>query len=47
MIRKALWLSATSVFLALSMPAGHAADRVVNVFNWSDYIDSSIIDDFT
>ncbi|UCI29403.1 polyamine ABC transporter substrate-binding protein [Mesorhizobium sp. B4-1-4] len=47
MIRKALWLSATSVFLALLTPAGHAEDRVVNVFNWSDYIDPTIIDDFT
>jgi len=43
MIRKALWLSATSVFLTLFTPAGHAEDRVVNVFNWSDYIDSSVI----
>lgn len=47
MIRKALWLSATSAFLTLFTVGGHAADRVVNVFNWSDYIDSSIIDDFT
>ena len=47
MIRKALWLSATSVFLTLFTAGGHAEDRVVNVFNWSDYIDSSIIDDFT
>ncbi|UVK38687.1 polyamine ABC transporter substrate-binding protein [Mesorhizobium sp. AR10] len=47
MIRKALWLSATSAFLAFSTPGAHAEDRVVNVFNWSDYIDSSIIDDFT
>ncbi|AZO41348.1 polyamine ABC transporter substrate-binding protein [Mesorhizobium sp. M7D.F.Ca.US.005.01.1.1] len=47
MIRKALWLSATSAFLTLFTVGGHAEDRVVNVFNWSDYIDSSIIDDFT
>ncbi|TIW03769.1 MAG: extracellular solute-binding protein, partial [Mesorhizobium sp.] len=47
MIRKALWLSATSVFLTLFTAGGHAEDRVVNVYNWSDYIDSSIIDDFT
>ena len=26
---------------------GHAADRVVNVYNWSDYIDPSILTDFT
>jgi putrescine transport system substrate-binding protein len=47
MIRKALWLSATSAFLTLFTLGGHAEDRAVNVFNWSDYIDSSIIDDFT
>ena len=47
MIRKALWLSATSVLLTLFTASGHADDRVVNVYNWSDYIDSSIIDDFT
>ncbi|CCV08572.1 putrescine transporter subunit: periplasmic-binding component of ABC superfamily [Mesorhizobium metallidurans STM 2683] len=47
MIRKALWLSATSALLALLASGAHAQDRVVNVFNWSDYIDSSIIDDFT
>ncbi len=46
MIRKALWLSATSVFLTLFTIGGHAEDRVVNVYNWSDYIDSSIIDEF-
>ncbi len=47
MIRKALWLSATSVFLALFVPSAQAEDRVVNVYNWSDYIDPTIIDDFT
>lgn len=47
MIRKALWLSATSAFLTLFTIGGHAEDRVLNVFNWSDYIDSSVIDDFT
>jgi putrescine transport system substrate-binding protein len=47
MIRKAFRLSATSAFLALFTLGAHAQDRVVNVYNWSDYIDSSIIDDFT
>ncbi|MCF6119254.1 polyamine ABC transporter substrate-binding protein [Mesorhizobium muleiense] len=47
MIRKAFWLSATSAFLALFTLGAHAQDRVVNVYNWSDYIDSSIIEDFT
>ncbi|RWI16139.1 polyamine ABC transporter substrate-binding protein [Mesorhizobium sp.] len=47
MTRKAFRLSATSAFLALFTLGAHAQDRVVNVYNWSDYIDSSIIDDFT
>ena len=47
MIRKAFWVSATSAFLTLFTLGAHAQDRVVNVYNWSDYIDSSIIDDFT
>ncbi|TIL64140.1 polyamine ABC transporter substrate-binding protein [Mesorhizobium sp.] len=47
MIRKAFWLSATSAFLALFTLGAHAQDRVVNVYNWSDYIDSSVIEDFT
>ncbi len=47
MIRKAFWLSATSAFLALFTLGADAQDRVVNVYNWSDYIDSSIIEDFT
>jgi len=32
--------------LALLAPA-EAAERVVNVFNWSDYIDPKVIEDFT
>jgi len=31
---------------ALSFPA-FAENRVVNVYNWSDYIDPAILDDFT
>jgi putrescine transport system substrate-binding protein len=38
----------TVALAALGLPAlAHAEDRVVNVYNWSDYIDSSILDDFT
>lgn len=47
MTRKAFWLSATSAFLTLFTLGAHAQDRVVNVYNWSDYIYSSIIEDFT
>ena len=38
----------TVALAALGLPAlAHAEDRVVNVYNWSDYIDSSILEDFT
>ncbi len=33
--------------LAMLGGAANAADRVVNVYNWSDYIDESILQDFT
>ena len=47
MIRTLLRLSVAPVFfLSLSVSAG-AQERVVNVYNWSDYIDESIIADFT
>jgi putrescine transport system substrate-binding protein len=33
---------------AITMPfAGFAQERTVNVYNWSDYIDDSILEDFT
>ena len=34
-------------FAALAVPAASAEDKVLNVYNWSDYIDTSIVDDFT
>ncbi|NBU14228.1 MAG: polyamine ABC transporter substrate-binding protein [Alphaproteobacteria bacterium] len=41
----------TGLLAALALGAmtavGVAADRVVNVYNWSDYIDPSILEDFT
>src|SRR3712207_9559352 len=33
--------------LALSGSAAVAQDKVVHVYNWSDYIDESILEDFT
>ncbi|MFD1695386.1 polyamine ABC transporter substrate-binding protein [Roseibium aestuarii] len=33
--------------LGLMGVSAHAQDRVVNVYNWSDYIDESILEDFT
>jgi putrescine transport system substrate-binding protein len=47
MIGKALQLSAATALAASFAFGAHAEDRVVNVFNWSDYIDNSIITDFT
>jgi len=47
MIRKALWLSAATVLAGALAAAAVAQERVVNVYNWSDYIDESILEDFT
>ena len=47
MIRKAFWLTATSAVATFMTVTAFAQERVVNVYNWSDYIDESIIDDFT
>jgi putrescine transport system substrate-binding protein len=47
MNRKANWLFATTALLSAFAFGAHAEDRVVNVYNWSDYIDKSVLDDFT
>ncbi|MET0169484.1 MAG: polyamine ABC transporter substrate-binding protein [Aliihoeflea sp.] len=39
--------AALSSALVLTTAPLSAQDRVVNVFNWSDYIDASILEDFT
>jgi putrescine transport system substrate-binding protein len=39
-------LVSTAITVALAASAVSAADRVVNVYNWSDYIDETIITDF-
>ncbi|MDY8107941.1 polyamine ABC transporter substrate-binding protein [Fulvimarina sp. 2208YS6-2-32] len=42
------FLLAIGAALAATMTGtAHAQDRVVNVYNWSDYIDESILEDFT
>lgn len=43
------FLLTTASALAFSMMAGQALaqERVVNVYNWSDYIDDTILEDFT
>jgi putrescine transport system substrate-binding protein len=46
MIWKTFLWSAAAV-LATAPLAAEAQEKVVNVYNWSDYIDESIIDDFT
>ena len=47
MNRRSLLLTAASALIAIAATAADAQERVVNVYNWSDYIDSSIIDEFT
>jgi len=47
MTRKVTLLSTATFFMAALATATFAQDRVVNVYNWSDYIDDSILDDFT
>ncbi|MCB1446538.1 MAG: extracellular solute-binding protein, partial [Rhizobiaceae bacterium] len=47
-MRKQIFRLAAGVAVALFAAASAGAqERVVNVYNWSDYIDSSILDDFT
>jgi putrescine transport system substrate-binding protein len=41
-----LWSAASLLAGAMTLPA-HAADKVVNLYDWSDYLDPSVIDDFT
>lgn len=47
MIHKAALLSAVSVAAVALTASAVAQERVVNVYNWSDYIDESILDEFT
>ena len=47
-MRPHIWLASTvAVVSALLAGTAVAEDKVVNVYNWSDYIDQSIIEDFT
>ena len=47
MVRNVFRLSAATAVAAMMSCAAWAQERVVNVYNWSDYIDESIISDFT
>lgn len=43
----ALGIVATSAIVALFTTAAPAQDRVVNIYNWSDYIDPKVLIEFT
>jgi len=47
MLRKALLLSAAPLLATAISLSAQAQEKVVNVYNWSDYIDDSILTDFT
>ena len=47
MKQNAILISTAMLLTAAWVPAASAQDKVVNVFNWSDYIDDTIIQDFT
>ncbi|EIM74302.1 extracellular solute-binding protein family 1 [Nitratireductor aquibiodomus RA22] len=47
MLRKTLLASCVSLAAIAVSAAANAQDRVVNVYNWSDYIDDAILEDFT
>ncbi|WP_309083379.1 polyamine ABC transporter substrate-binding protein [Chelativorans sp.] len=47
MNRKAGLLSAVSIAAAMLCSAAFAQERTVHVYNWSDYIDESILEEFT
>ncbi|RWI16167.1 polyamine ABC transporter substrate-binding protein [Mesorhizobium sp.] len=46
-MKKQLRLAVTMTAVLFSTGVSLAQDKVVNVYNWSDYIDSSILEDFT
>ena len=45
-MRSPVRLLAVAVLTALALPAA-AEDKVVNVYNWSDYVDESVLEDFS
>lgn len=47
MRRNTLAIAAVAVCTAIAGLPAKAQERVVNVYNWSDYIDNSILSDFT
>ncbi len=47
MSRKALKMTAVIMAATITAFSSNAQEKVVNVFNWSDYIEPSILEDFT
>jgi putrescine transport system substrate-binding protein len=45
-MRRAAFLLTAALALGLALPAG-AQEKVVNVYNWSDYIDPQVLEEFT
>jgi putrescine transport system substrate-binding protein len=43
---KTVILLSGAAALALSLSAANAKDRIVNIYNWSDYIDAQVLKDF-
>ena len=40
-------LFVSAIALAAAIGAAHGQQKVVNVYNWSDYIDTRALDEFT
>ena len=47
MIRRVVWGLAAGLGLLALAGTARAEERVVNIYNWSDYIDPRMLDDFT
>ena len=46
-MRKAIGITAATALASIFAYGAFAQEKVVNVYNWSDYIDDSILEDFT
>ncbi|MCR5858428.1 polyamine ABC transporter substrate-binding protein [Mesorhizobium sp. J428] len=46
-MRKAIGITAATALASIFAFGAFAQEKVVNVYNWSDYIDDSILEDFT
>ncbi len=41
------WLASAALALMTALSPAHAQERTVNVYNWTDYIDPKVLEDFT